>query len=432
MTLAEVRGARWLRQFLAKVPFWYIVAVPSLLFLTNIGEKAYQDAFFIVLLGYAVVKGGADWSRPVLVIWVAWLAYLFWSTLTDSLGEGALVLDPLRTGLLMLLLPWLVGWARADNFSVPLRMGFRLALIVATAVALIQVLMLGHGRAAGSENALVFATLVAMYGLFVVHEGCVRGRGWPLLWMFLALIPVALSGSRAVLMALLMIFLVMLFYYRHAVNWRVLMLGGIGAVLFLSLVAGPQLSSRVTQAFESAPSSKEEWRTFRDEFLGMGFVNEETTSNGPQAENATVLKDRYATSMGFRVVYWRTGWEVFLAHPVTGVGSTQEMLKIGGVLGMGAYFDDRHGHVHNMFLQHLVTGGVPKMLLLLAVLALPLVLLGAGAGREIILFMTAALMLFGMTNIVLELTVVTFIYTLVLAHLLASRPDARSRGASSA
>lgn len=136
------------RGLLAAVPFWYLVAVPSLLFLTNIGEQAYQDAVFVVLFVYALTRGRADWSLPVLAIWAGWLAYLAWWVLTDSLGAGQLFLNPLRTGLLMLLLPWLVGWARYDNFCRALEIGFRVALVV----ALVASSTFKHWSAAGYRS----------------------------------------------------------------------------------------------------------------------------------------------------------------------------------------------------------------------------------------------------------------------------------------
>ncbi|MGM0517688.1 MAG: O-antigen ligase family protein [Pseudomonadota bacterium] len=410
------------RRFLAAVPFWYIVAVPSLLFLTNIGEQAYQDAFFVVLFVYALVRGRADWSIPVLTIWGGWLAYLAWWVLTDSLGAGALFLDPLRTGLLMLLLPWLVGWARDDNFRRPLGIGFRVALIVAAAVAVVQVLAFGAPRATGSENALVFATLVSIYGLFTVYEECVRERGRPILWMLFTLIPVTLSGSRTVIVVLLFVFLLLLIRHRRAVDFRVLIAGLVGSALFLAVFAAPQIASRVTNVLDSVPTSEAGWHGFRDEFVGMDFVEPASEQGERAGEISLELKDSYRSSLGFRLVFWRTGWEVFLAHPLLGVGSTQDTLEVGRTLGLGTFFDDRFSHVHNTFLQQLVSGGLTKLVFLLAVLVLPLICLRPGpAGREPMLFITAALALFGMTNIVLELTVVTFIYTLVIAYFLAAR-----------
>lgn len=421
-------GAGVGRRFLARVPFWYIVAVPSLLFLTNIGEKAYQDAFFLVLFIYALAKGGADWSTSVLAIWAGWLAYLAWWVLTDSLGVGVLVVDPLRTGLLVLLLPWLVGWARDDNFRRPLRIGFRVALVVAMGVALVQVLVFGAPRATGSENALVFATLISMYGLFTVYQEFCRekGKGAPLLWMLLALMPVVLSGSRVAIVALLVIFLLMLFRFRRVVNYRVLAVGSVGAVVFVLLLAGGELSSRISDVVESVPTSGEELQSFSNDFIQMDFVREAPVDGEGEPTASPRLKPEYATSLGYRLVYWRTGWEVFTANPLLGVGSTEEMREVGRLLDMGAYFHEMHSHVHNTFLENLVTGGLPKLALLLAVLALPIIFLRPGpAGREPILFITTGLVLLGMTNIVLELTVVTFIYTLVIAYFLAAN---RSHG----
>ncbi|MFA7523260.1 MAG: O-antigen ligase family protein [Halothiobacillaceae bacterium] len=416
------------RQVLAAIPSWYLVLVPSLLFLTNIGERAYQDVFFLVLLVYALVRGKADWSPAVVTIWGTWIAYIAWSTLTDSLGAGGFVYEPLQTADLILLLPWLVGWAREDNFRRPLGIGFRVALGVAGIVALYQVLVLGWPRASGSENALIFAALLSLYGIYVVYQTFGRERGQPLLWMVLTLLPITLSGSRAVIVATVIIFLLMSIRFRRVLDYRALVVGLIAVVLFsaaLVIFAGKELSSRVSDAIASTPTSQDELRVFAHDFIHMEFIRQ-SPSNDQTKPPVLELKPQFATSIGNRLVYWRTGWTVFLSSPWLGVGSTQGMLAVGEALGMGRYFHDRHSHVHNTFLQHLVTGGIPKLVLLIAVLLLPIgVLARERRTREwrLLVYVTVALTLFGLTNLVLELTVVTFIYTLILAHVLAGRTE---------
>lgn len=407
---------------LDRAPLAYLVLVPSLMFLTNIGERVYQDVFFLGLLIWAVLRRQADWSPGVVAIWLAWVAYVLWATLTDYLGSGVLTTDWFRGAALLMLLPWLVAWASRGEARAAISVGFRLALVVATVTALVQVYLLDVPRAHGSENANIFALLMALYGVFVIHEALRSGSRWLPVWIVFAFIPLMLSGSRTALVAFGLVLVFLLAIHRQRLPPKKAILGLAGVAILFGVVGFPQLAERVDALRENLSTKQEEPAELWSDFVEMDFV--------VRGEEGVVLKSEMKSSLGFRLVYWRTGWEVFKAHPWVGVGSEGDMVAAGEVIGVGDRLGQRHSHVHNTFLQHLVTGGVPKLLLLLIVLAMPIFLLrhrGNRDGAWLLVAITLVASLAGLTAVVFELHQFTFIYALVLAYALTGERLATER-----
>lgn len=414
--------------FLEWLPLLYVGLVPSLMFLTNIGERVYQDVFFLGVLLYAVVRRQADWSAGIVSIWIAWIGYVIWATLADYLGSGHLTSDWFRGGALLMLLPWFMAWARREDVRKAISLGLRLALLVATVVAVVQVYVLDVPRAHGSENANIFALLMAMYGVFVIHESLSRGSRATPIWVLLAIVPLVLSGSRTALVSFIVVLLLVLFIYRRQLPLKPALAGFAGVAIVVGLIGAPQIADR-SSAFLATFSVEqggagELWR----EFVEMDFVSRAAS---PEGSDAMALKSEFKSSIGFRLVYWRTGWEVFRANPLSGVGSAEEMVEVGETLGMGSFFHEKHSHVHNTFLQHLVTGGLFKLLLLLLALSLPILVLWRHSQRErsrLVLFVTLVASLAGLTAVVFELHQFVFVYTLVMAYSLAGYRLGRGGG----
>lgn len=395
------------------VPFAYLVLVPSLMFLTNIGERVYQDVFFLGLLIWAVLRRQADWSPGVAALWLVWIAYALWATLTDYLGFGVLTTDWFRGAALLMVLPWLVAWASRGEVRTAISIGLRLALVVATVTALVQVYLLDVPRAHGSENANIFALLMALYGVFVIHEALRCGSRWVPLWIVFAFVPLVLSGSRTALAAFVFVLVFLLVIHRQRLPIKKAILGLAGVAVLVGVVGFPQLAERADALRENLSAKQEGPAGLWSDFVEMDFV--------VPGEEGFVLKSEVKSSLGFRLVYWRTGWEVFKAHPWVGVGSEGDMVAAGEVIGVGDRLGQRHSHVHNTFLQHLVTGGVPKLSLLMVALALPVLLLwrhGNRSGAWLLVTTTLVASLAGLTAVVFELHQFIFIYTLVLVYAL--------------
>jgi O-antigen ligase len=97
-------------------------------------------------------------------------------------------------------------------------------------------------------------------------------------------------------------------------------------------------------------------------------------------QNYLASNDRHdvarQSSVGMRIELWKTGWYIFLEHPVTGVG-------VGGFKIMAGANAERYqvnaevGHykyVHNQYLATLATRGVPGLILFLLFMSLPIYL----------------------------------------------------------
>lgn len=407
---------------LDRVPLAYLVLVPSLMFLTNIGERVYQDVFFLGLLIWAVLRRQADWSPGVVAIWLAWVAYALWATLTDYLGSGGLTTDWFRGAALLMLLPWLVAWASRGETRAAISVGFRLALLVATVTALVQVYLLDVPRAHGSENANIFALLLVVYGVFVIHEALRCGSRWLPLWTVFAFVPLVLSGSRTALVAFLVVLIVLLLSYRRHLNSARIMVGLGGVMVLVAVIGLPQLTERAEDLREDLSAGEDGAPGLWHDFVAMDF-------SLPDGEIHR-LKPEVQTSLGFRLVVWRTGWEVFKDHPWVGVGSKGDMVAAGEVIGVGDRLARQYSHLHNTFLQHLVSGGVPKLSLLMVALASPILVLWRFGNRSeawLLVAITLVASLAGLTAVVFELHQFTFIYALVLAYALTGERLATER-----
>jgi O-antigen ligase len=84
--------------------------------------------------------------------------------------------------------------------------------------------------------------------------------------------------------------------------------------------------------------------------------------------------DIHLGSASIRIELWKTGWYIFLEHPVTGVG-------VGGFQLMAAENWERYQvhhdvvqlkYVHNQYLAALATRGVPGLILFLLFMTIPI------------------------------------------------------------
>lgn len=417
------------RRYLASVPlphienlwdrllFFYLLAVPSLIFSTNIGERAYQDVFFVGVFVYAVLRGKADWSPMVLWIWGGWGVFCLWSLLTDSLPLGEMDDDGFKVAAMLLLLPWLVALARRESFLLGIRYGVKIAVVVGAITAIVQVFLLGLGRAHGGDNANIFAFMLAIYGVFAVHDSLVNRRRSVYLWVVLATIAVVLSGSRMTMVALAVTFLVMFWFYRDRLNLKEnLAIILVGAVV-LVLVGGAQVKDRAMNLVSTMDRGSE-GRDLWADFLAMDFT---IPADGTGVDSSRQVREEFRSSLGYRLILWRVGWEVFKDSPWTGVGNQKGIDVIADHIGVGEEFSDKFSHVHNTFIQQLVAGGAPRLGLLLLVLLTPIFLLWKARCRDSMWLVTLVSLVSGvagLTAAVFELFQFSFPYALLLAYAL--------------
>lgn len=396
----------------------YLLVVPSLIFTTNIGERAYQDVLFGGIVLYALFKGRADWSRFVVGIWLAWIVFCLWSLLTDSLPIGEMDDDGFKVAALLLLLPWLAALTKREPVRWGIRLGIKIAVLVGAFTALSQVFLLNLSRAHGSDNANIFAFMLAIYGVFAVHDSLVKGRKSVYLWIVLAAIPVVLSGSRMTMVALAVTFLLMFWVYRDRLKLREnIALVIVGAVT-LALVGGVQVKDRAANLLASMDRGVE-GRSLWVDFVKMDFT---VPADHLDSDASMEVRDEFRSSFGYRLILWRVGWEVFQENPWSGVGNQKGIDVIAERIDVGEDFSEKFSHVHNTFLQHLVGGGVPRLALLILVLAMPIILFWRAGCRDsmwLITFTSSVSAVAGLTAAVFELFQFSFPYALLLAYALA-------------
>jgi O-antigen ligase len=162
----------------------------------------------------------------------------------------------------------------------------------------------------------------------------------------IANVVLSLSKSTLITLAVLSVFFV--FYLaRRVPAWKKMVGAGLILALIASSFAIPMVGKRIDQVTKSIESyyASDDYRD--DARLG---------------------------TFGTRMELWRTGWQIFLENPWTGVGvggfqvmarANSERYQVHPVVGIFKY-------AHNQYLAALATRGIPGLILFLLFLALPL------------------------------------------------------------
>ncbi|MEO1746534.1 MAG: O-antigen ligase family protein [Pseudomonadota bacterium] len=308
------------------------------------------------------------------------------------------------------------GGERPVEFALILRWALPAAGLFGVAIGIVQYVFVGIRAEGGAGNALPFATVMAMAAPGALMLACRDDRIWVRLysasgWLG-CLFAVFLSESRTMIAVLFMATLLFAVW-----NWRPLVRGLPRAVIIASLIAAGFLAT-----------------------AGAIFVVERTVS---QVEEDRVPEAR-PSSVGWRVLYWKAGWDIALEKPLLGVGRDARMAEVGKVLvadGNRENPDLPHSHLHNAYLNALVDHGLPGIVSLLAVLVLPVVIWFRDSGASADGALTAGYVgmvltvaLSGMTNVHFENDVIaSYFLTLSIGFWLARMdrtPTARAIGQS--
>lgn len=275
---------------------------------------------------------------PVLVLAVAG-ASMVWS------GQGLHVLDnPSR----LLLIPWCACLARTgqlDRRSVWL--GAMTGLAIAFAIAIFE-LVGGSDRADAGANPIVFANAVLVLLVVAVFCRPEGRRPWILVavaTMFaLSVVTIVLSGSRGVLPGLGLILLVVLVGGNRRRRWVRLGMSASAVVLLFSLLwSVPWLSAQTR-----LDAVHSDWEAY-----GQGQVD---------------------TPVGARLALLSLAGDAFRRAPWTGVGIDQFGREVRNA--PHCQVTGRHlcqlSHAHNDIAQWSATMGLPGLVALLAIYAVPL------------------------------------------------------------
>ena len=406
-----------------KVTSIYIILLPSLLIFTKLGERTYQDVVFISLIVYFVRKKEYFISKSVILVWASWILYELWGFFTDFLGSGEFSAGCFIRGELVFLLPVFLAWVARSDYIVWIVKGFKLALILGGVVSVFQVVVLGLSRAHGQENELVFASCLSIYGLFVIHETIVRHGKSAGIWVVLTLVPIVLSGSRGVVISLLFGLIALAFFIPKKEIVKSIILPMVAVAVIASGVFADRIFQRVSSAQQELVSIDENLGNLFADFIAADFAETgQIKKELPTKDNdhTGVLKEKYKTSIGYRLVFLRGGWKVFCEHPFFGVGNKFDTLRVGEALGIGSSLT-LYSHVHNAFLQDLVAGGTLKLILLLLIIFTPIVILFFNKNNKefsLLVVLGINYIVFGSTNMLFQLTTLNIINTLILVYAL--------------
>lgn len=250
----------------------------------------------------------------------------------------------------------------AAVFTLPLKqrviaLGFSLTAVLLGAASLYQRYVLGVDRPYGLnggdwaavEFAMYLLVLVLLAMLQALRPGVPRGERW----LHVAAVVVGLYGavltqSRGPLLSFAPVYLgLMLWHALRSRHWRrvsVLLAATVLGMLAVTATLHREMVERLTDVPAQIAS------------FGNGGG------------------DGDATAVGERLEMWRTAWQAFREHPLAGIGLDQFGTYVRGQVAMGqaSPLIAKYVHPHSEYLESMVAGGVPALLVLLLFLAVPL------------------------------------------------------------
>jgi O-antigen ligase len=382
----------------ARLSAWWIgalsvlVAVMPLLFSVSWHIKA-LPALILMIVGLVLIFSNAATRRsyrhawPIVAVCMLGVLYTVSNILGHGLGWNAF---DLPSHILLYL-------ATAAVFSLPLRMrwvwlGFSLTGILLGAVCLVQHYGMGIDRAyglnGGDWGAIEFAmmmmvlSLLAWLQLFfstgIIIENIVHGAGG-----VLGIYGALLTQSRGPLLAFIPVLLILLLLYGIrtrrwfvAIAVFVAILGGgvlaAGTVHNVSTPApvsvasaslgGPQAPAVATTAGPS-PASAHGNGVVLKRFADVGS---EMTSYNAKTDARGAIRER--------LEMWHTAVHAFRDHPLVGVGIDQfgAYIRQQVALGQANPAIAKYNHPHNEYLEAAATGGVPGLIVVILLFAVPL------------------------------------------------------------
>jgi O-antigen ligase len=190
--------------------------------------------------------------------------------------------------------------------------------------------------------------LTGMLFFFYLRTPDRRLRWLSLLGFVLAFCTVVLSQSRSTWMTAFVLCIFFVFYLARSlsIGRRFALIIGIIALLSSSYLL-PIVKSRIDPALANIPAY---------------FANDGDRD-----------KSRLGT-FGIRLELWKTGWKIFLEHPLVGIGAGnfQKMARQNSERYQVSANVHHYKYVHNQYIATLATRGVPGLILFLIILLTPI------------------------------------------------------------
>ena len=336
---------------------WIIFFLPALALIFRAGTGSIELALLLALCCYAVPL----WRQRLLVpVQARWIVIAFALNLAGLLCSMAINNTPLNfldyplrqllatsaIGLIVLTRP------RTRFFWI----GLNLGALLACALALYQIIVLGLPRALGPHQAIVFGDIAMVMGMMalaaLVPLARTRFALLPLAGCAAGITASALSGSRGGWLALVLVVVPMIAYGSRGFGRRL-------ALTLLGLLMAAILGAFVPR-------------------LGVAQRIDDTVRELRQYDVGNSQ-----TSAGARLQMWKGAVLMFQDHPLLGVGPANFSDGLNRLI-------ERHeidpsardfGHAHNDMLNALATGGLLGGLSLLLMYGAPLLFFSRVARR---------------------------------------------------
>jgi len=323
-----------------------VLAFPMLLLSVPRGASVFLVATIVALIAVRhglteTARANAAVFRPLSLSILTVLMICLASILHFDLGWNTLD-NPSRI-ILALLACLLVMHRGADSRL--LWTGAFIGLIAAAGVIAWQAAVLNVHRPSGGLPPIAFANMVAAIALIGFVRPGTDWRSHALAWggLFLATAILIVNGSRGPWMALV-ITTVLLIRVRHRGMRLPTYLGIVLLLLLLIAVAFTLPEVELTKRFQQVGVEIERF--------GTGDAD---------------------SAVGARLMMWQLGLQALIAHPLTGIGLNQYgQLLMHLPQCPTAQFCTKHGH--NDLMEMLTTLGLPGIVLLFAMFAVPAIL----------------------------------------------------------
>jgi O-antigen ligase len=294
--------------------------------------------FYLVLARHRVCRHLPPLYSALLLAYVVWAIGL-------SLGRGEPVEGNRQLGYALVELSAFfipVGICLVRRPLDAIAIGARMALPTLLVASVLQIMLLNGERLDLGENAAILAFLVAGAAVMARIDAAEPPRFLPngRWWAYLAIAPILLTQTRGawiVFLPIVIIDLWALFRGDQPSRRMAVLTAGLAGLVAASFVAYPLVTDRVSRAVEE-----------------MERFNATGSASG---------------SVDVRLTFWNASLKIVAEHPVTGVGAMSRMERVAELSGPNAERVLQFQHLHNMFLDEVVSNGLVGLALLMAIFA---------------------------------------------------------------
>jgi O-antigen ligase len=339
---------------------------------------------------------------------------LYGGLLAIDVLNGGGVVNLTTTGVnylpLIAIAPFAMSIRQAKLHPEQMQTAVAVTLVLAAASSALQYAF-GENRPGGlNMNENPFGFVVLVWSLLMFAVGLERRNARAFLFSAVGLVPALLSGSKTVFVCLFLglVVLTVLHVRRHG-NWRLLPLLAAALAAIAALAYQFVLRTRIDALFAEVSTMLSNGR------IGTGDVVHQT--------------------LGQRIQLAKGALQVFAERPLLGHGLYESEGHVERFLNEAGVEMARLGHLHNDYLTHLVSFGIPGLVFVILFLALAVGLalrVGDPALCNFGLAFACILATYMLSEVAFNMDPISSVWGILLGSLLAFRsgPGIAVRGAS--